>query len=193
MFRVDTTLQINVRSISMQEEKTATAEKKETTKKTTPNKTLKLGRMHVAMLSVSATVLVFILAFSCYGCSYQPIDAPTPEEAQVTFQGLYNSIWELDTAMGETTLKEMGGYTVQKFVIEKKDAENESASTTIVFKGVPSVLVELAYREGYGFYLSTGKDEFAVKLLYSTSKDGKSETLTMIGNESNTHCYYLKK
>ena len=167
-----------------------TGEKEKTGKS---KKKLTLGKAHVAMLSVSATVLVFILAFSCYGCSYQPITPPTPEEAEVTFKGLYGSTWELDTAMGVTALEEMHNIPVQKFIIDTKHAENESASTTMFLKGMPSMLVELAYKEGYGFTIDSGAQEFAVKLLYSTSKDGKSETLTMIGNESNIHCYYLKK
>ena len=178
----------------MQEEKTTATDKKEGTKeKTKTKKKLKLGKAHVAMLSVSTTVLVFILAFSCYGCSYQPITPPTPEEAEVTFENLYNSTWELDTAMGVTALEEMYNLPVERFVIEGKHADNESASTTMFLKGCPETYVELSYREGYGFTLASGDQEFAVKLLYSASKDGKSETLTMIGNESNTHCYYLKK
>ncbi len=178
----------------MQEENLAETKGENTEKKAeTRKKKLTLGKAHVAMLSVSATVLVFILAFSCYGCSYQPITPPTPEEAEVTFKGLYNSTWELDTAMGVTSLAEMGNIPVLKFVIEQKHAENESASTTMVFKGMPPMLAELAYREGYGFTIDSGNKEFPVKILYSASKDGKNETLTMIGNESNTHCYYLKK
>ncbi len=175
----------------MQEKNTQATEKKEGTE--THKKKLKLGKVHVAMLSVSATVLIFILAFSCYGCSYQPITPPTPEEAGLTFKGLYNSTWELDTAMGVTSLEELNDIPVQRFVIDKKHAENESASTTMYFKEMPPMLIELAYKEGYGFSIESGGQEFAVKLLYSASKDGKSETFTMIGNESNTHCYYLKK
>ncbi len=173
----------------MQEENTTTTEKKE---KPTEIK-LKLGKAHVAMLSVTATVLVFILAFSCYGCSYQPIIPPTPEEAEITFDGLYNSTWELDTAMGVTALEEMHDIPVQRFVIDKKHVDNESASMTLYFEEMPPLGVELAYKEDFGFTIDSGSMEFDVKLLYSTSKDGKSETLTMIGNESNIHCYYLKK
>ena len=178
----------------MQDETTTETDKKEGTKKEAKaKKKLTLGRAHVAMLSVSATVLVFILAFSCYGCSYQPISPPTPEEAEVTFKGLYNSTWELDTAMGVTSLEELNKIAVQKFVIATKHEQNESASTTMYLEGMPPMLVELAYTEGFGFSIESGGQKFAVKLLYSTSKDGKSETLTMIGNESNIHCYYLKK
>jgi len=178
----------------MQEENTTATDKKVgTNEKAKAKSKLKLGRAHVAMLSVSATVLVFILAFSCYGCSYQPITPPTAEEAEVTFESLYDSTWELDTAMGVTALEEMGGRPVEKFVIEGKNADNESASTDMFCQGCPPMSVELMYREGFGFVLMSGTQEFKVKLLYSASKDGKSETLTMIGNESNTHCYYLKK
>ncbi|NBK22566.1 MAG: hypothetical protein EOM68_11120 [Spirochaetia bacterium] len=176
------------------ENTTATSDKSEKAEQKAQAKgKLKLGKAHVAMLSVSATVLVFILAFSCYGCSYQPITPPTPEEAEVTFESLYNSTWELDTAMGVTALEEMSGIPVERFVIEGKNADNESASTAMFLQGCPPMFVELSYRQGYGFSIESGSQLFAVKILYSASKDGKSETLTMIGNESNTHCYYLKK
>ena len=178
----------------MQEEDKVAEEKKEGTEKgTKTKKKLTLGRAHVAMLSVSATVLVFILAFSCYGCSYQPITPPTPDEAGVTFDRLYNSTWELDSAMGVPALTELEGLPVLKFVIEGKDGESESAVAAMYLQGYPPTYVELVYREGYGFVIQSGSTEFPVKILYSSSKDGESETLTMIGNESNTHCYYLRK
>lgn len=178
----------------MQEENTTATDKKEKTEEKAQAKgKLKLGRAHVAMLSVSATVLVFILAFSCYGCSYQPITPPTAEEAEATFENLYDSTWELDTAMGVTALEEMSGIPVERFVIEGKNAGNESASMAMFLQGCPPMFVELTYKEAYGFSIESGSQQFAVKILYSASKDGKSETLTMIGNESNIHCYYLKK
>ena len=178
----------------MQEEKTAATDKNEgTDEKAQTKKKLKLGKAPVAMLSVSATVLVFILAFSCYGCSYQPNTPPTAEEAQETFKGLYSSTWELDTTMGVTTLAEMSDVPILKFVIDGKHAVNESANAAMFFKDMPSMPIEITYRPGFGFFINSGDMEFDVKLLYSTSKDGKSETLTMIGNESNIHCYYLKK
>lgn len=178
----------------MQKENTAETEKKGQTEDKAKKKTkFVLGKSHVAMLSISATVLVFILAFSCYGCSYQPITPPTPEEAKVTFESLYNSTWVLDTASGVTTLEEMDNIPVERFDIQKKQDDTEGASATMHMEGIPPMEVELKYQEGYGFTINIGSDTFAVKLLYSASKDGKNETLTMIGNESNTHCYYLKK
>ncbi|MDY0290353.1 MAG: hypothetical protein RBR15_16115 [Sphaerochaeta sp.] len=153
-----------------------------------------LGKGQVAMLSISATVMVFILAFSCYGCSYQPITPPTLEEAKGSFESLYNSTWVLDKAAGvPPTLTEMHNQPVEKFVIDHKQQDKERASTTMHIPGIPPVQAELSYRDEYGFVLTSGAMTFDVKLLYSSSKDGKSETLTMIGNESNTHCYYLKK
>jgi len=177
----------------MMKEEEKIGKKEKTEEKPKDKKKLTFNRIHIAMLSVSATVLVFILAFSCYGCSYQPISPPTPEEAEVTFKGLYNSTWELDTAMGVTSLEELNDIPVQKFVIATKHEQNESASTIMFLEGIPPMLVELAYTEGFGFSIESGGQKFALKLLYSASKDGKSETLTMIGNESNIHCYYLKK
>jgi len=176
-----------------EEKKEETEKKKETEKGAIAKKKLTLNKVHVAMLSVSAILLVFILAFSCYGCSYQPITPPTPEEAGVTFDRLYNSTWELDTAMGVTALEELNNLPVVQFVIEGKNADHESAVAAMYCQGYPPTFIELTYREGYGFVIESGNTEFPVKILYSSSKDGKSETLTMIGNESNTHCYYLKK
>jgi len=191
---MDTDLQINVRSATMQEENmTGTDKKEKTEEKAKAKNKLKLGKAHVAMLSVSATVLIFILAFSCYGCRYQPNTPPTPEASPVTFESLYNSTWELDTAMGVPALQELGSLPVEKFVIEGKNPDAESANTAMFFQGCPPMFVELTYKEACGFIIKSGSQEFAVKILYSASKDGKSETLTMIGNESNIHCYYLKK
>ena len=181
----------------MQEEEKAVEERETkdegTGKKAKTKMKLVLSKAHVAMLSVSSTVLIFILAFSCYGCSYQPITPPTLEEAEVAFDRLYSSTWELDTAMGVTALEEMQNTPVLKFVIGIKDPNRESANVAIYLQGYPPTNIELSYREGYGFVMESGDTEFPVKILYSASKDGKSETLTMIGNESNTHCYYLRK
>ena len=182
----------------MQEEDKAVEERElkkneGTEKKAKTKKKLALSKAHVAMLSVSSTVLVFILAFSCYGCSYQPITPPTLEEAGVATDRLYSSTWDLDSAMGVIALEEMQDTPVLKFVIEGKDADHESAVVAMYLQGYPPTYIELVYREGYGFVIKSGNTEFPVKILYSASKDGKSETLTMIGNESNTHCYYLRK
>ena len=178
----------------MQEEnKTEKSKKGKTEEKATEKTKLVLGKGQVAMLSVSATVLIFIMAFSCYGCSYQPITPPTPEEARTTFDNLYNSTWVLDTTVGTPTLIEFSDMAIMQLDIEQKRAESEGANTTIHISGTSPVQADLTYQEGYGFVLSAGDVTFPVKLSYSVSKDGKSETLTMIGNESNTHCYYLKK
>ena len=178
----------------MQEEnKTEKSKKGKTEEKATEKTKLVLGKGQVAMLSVSATVLIFIMAFSCYGCSYQPITPPTPEEARTTFDNLYNSTWVLDTTVGTPTLIEFSDMAIMQLDIEQKRAESEGANTTIHISGTSPVQADLTYQEGYGFVLSAGDITFPVKLHYSASKDGKSETLTMIGNESNTHCYYLKK
>ncbi len=177
----------------MQENKTEKSKEGQPEEKAKEKTKLVLGKGQVAMLSVGATVLIFILAFSCYGCSYQPITPPTLEEAKASFDNLYSSTWELDTAMGVPALAEMPGMTILQLDIEQKRAESEGANTTIYISGNPPVQADLTYQEGYGFVLRAGDITFPVKLHYSASKDGKSETLTMIGNESNTHCYYLKK
>lgn len=156
-------------------------------------KKLKLTKPHVAMISACATTLVFFLAFSCYGCSYQPVSPPTQEEAKASFEKMYNSTWILDTAEGVPTLPEIGGQTIEKIVIEQKRQDSTSVSASLYIPRNAPILVQLTYQEGYGFLMKTGSTLLPCKILYSVSKDGKSETLTLLGNDSNTHCYYLKK
>ena len=175
------------------QEKGKQEEPQEKAKKAKNTTKIVLGKGQVAMLSISATVLVFILAFSCYGCSYQPVTPPSPEEAKVTLDTLYNTTWVLDDTMGVPTLSELGNQAVERFVIDEKRVDSEETNTTMYLKDSPPLRIELLYKEGYGFTIKSGSKTFAVKILYSASKDGKSETLTMIGNESKTHCYYLKK
>ena len=177
----------------MMKEEEKIEKKEKTEEKPKEKKKLTFNRIHIAMLSVSATVLVFILAFSCYGCSYQPVTPPSPEEAKVTLETLYNTTWILDDTMGVPTLSELGNQAVERFVIDEKRVDSEETNTTMFLKNSPPLRIELLYKEGYGFTIKSGSKTFAVKILYSASKDGKSETLTMIGNESKTHCYYLKK
>ena len=171
-------------------------EEKKIEKKEEPAKEktkLNLNRAHVAMLSVSATILVFILAFSCYGCSYQPATPPSLEEAKLSFERLYNSTWVLDTAEGKHALEEMDGMVIEQLVIDPKKEQSNSVNAKMILEDYPPLAVELVYQEGVGFTIRTGNFVYGVKLIYSSSKDGKNETLTMIGNESNKHCYYLKQ
>ena len=35
-------------------------------------------------------------------------------------------------------------------------------------------------------------DALPITISYSQSRDGQSEMVTLVGEESNTHCYYLK-
>lgn len=155
---------------------------------------VKLGKAQVAMLSIASAVLVFLLAFSCYGCSYQPPLPPSLEEAEQTFSGLYNATWELDTAMGTPVLPEIFNMAVEKIVISKRNPYAESSSAFISVPMRPDIGVDIVYKDGYGFLLQSGDEiVFNVKLLYSKSKDEKTEIVTLIGNESNTRCYYLKK
>ena len=79
---------------------------------------------------------------------------------------------------------------VLKFYIEGKDTNHESAVVVMYLQGYPPTYIELIYRERYGFVMESGNTVFPVKILYSASKDGKREGLTMIGNESNAHCIY---
>ena len=159
----------------------------------TKSETVKLTKPKIAMLSLAAGVLVFLMAFSCYGCSYQPMTPPEPEEAKENMDKLYNTKWELDTAEGSSFLSEMHDLVIMKIEFGSKSTDSEFIATEMFPSGRPSISALLGYREDYGFYLKNGTMEFAIKVSYSQSKDEKTETLTLIGNESNTHCYYLKK
>lgn len=168
-------------------------EQETTTTTSTRDETQKITKPKIAMLSVAAAVLIFLMAFSCYGCSYQ-VPAPLePEEAKMSMDKLYNTQWELDTEEGTPSLSEMHDLVIDSIEFGLKTSDSEFIAADIFFTGKPMLSTLLGYREGYGFYFKNGTMEFPIKVAYSQSKDEQTETLTLIGNESNTHCYYLKK
>jgi hypothetical protein len=152
-----------------------------------------LTKPKIAMLVMAATAVLCIMAFSCYGCSYQPITPPDAQEAQDSFKQLYSTTWQLDTEGGTTGLEEFNDLEVSQIEFGKMKNEEGFVSTILIFSEVPPLTAQLGFKEDYGFYLRTNGKDLPVKVTYAQSKDGKTETVTLMGEKSNIYCYYLKK
>ncbi len=155
----------------------------------------KAERTKVIVLSGFALVVLFIFAFGCYGCSYQPITPPDPEEAVDVTVRLIGSSWVLDDAQGtQEGLDELHNMVLDSIVFSDRQSNpDEELSLSLQFADVPPLSGALIYQEEEGFLLSIENSPYPVNVVYSQSKDGKTETLTLKGQESNIHCYYLKK
>ncbi|WP_320121940.1 hypothetical protein [uncultured Sphaerochaeta sp.] len=155
----------------------------------------KAERTKVIVLSGFALVVLFIFAFGCYGCSYQPITPPDPEEAVDVTVRLIGSSWVLDDAQGtQEGLDELHNMVLDSIVFSDRQTNpDEELSLSLQFADVPPLSGALIYQEEEGFLLSIENLPYPVNVVYSQSKDGKTETLTLKGQESNIHCYYLKK
>lgn len=155
----------------------------------------KAERTKVIVLSGFALVVLFIFAFGCYGCSYQPITPPDPEEAVDVTVRLIGSSWVLDDAQGtQEGLEELHNMVLDSIVFSDRQTNpDEELSLSLQFADVPPLSGALIYQEEEGFLLSIENSPYPVNVVYSQSKDGKTETLTLKGQESNIHCYYLKK
>ena len=155
----------------------------------------KAERTKVIVLSGFALVVLFIFAFGCYGCSYQPITPPDPEEAVDVTVRLIGSSWVLDDAQGtQEGLDELHNMVLDSIVFSDRQTNpDEGLSLSLQFADVPPLSGALIYQEEEGFLLSIENSPYPVNVVYSQSKDGKTETLTLKGQESNIHCYYLKK
>ncbi|AEV29350.1 hypothetical protein SpiGrapes_1540 [Sphaerochaeta pleomorpha str. Grapes] len=165
-------------------QETKAGEKKETSKITKPK---------AAMLIMAAAAMVCIMAFSCYGCSYQPINPPDAQEAQDSFKKLYATSWQLDTAGITTNLEEFNDMELSAIAFGNSKNEDGFVSTILEFADIPPLTAQLGFKEDYGFYLRTNGEDIPVKVTYAQSKDGKTETVTLMGEQSNIYCYYLKK
>nr|WP_319473887.1 hypothetical protein [uncultured Sphaerochaeta sp.] len=152
-------------------------------------------RTKVIILSGFALVVLFIFAFGCYGCSYQPITPPDPEEAIDVTSRLIGSSWVLDDAQGEQEgLDELHNMVLDSILFSDRQTNPyEELSLSLQFADVPPLSGSLLYQEDSGFLLSIENAPYPVIVVYSQSKDGKTETLTLKGQESNIQCYYLKK
>ena len=155
----------------------------------------KAERTKVIVLSGFALVVLFIFAFGCYGCSYQPITPPDPEEAVDVTVRLIGSSWVLDDAQGtQEGLEELHNMVLDSIVFSDRQSNpDEELSLSLQFADVPPLSGALIYQEEEGFLLSIENSPYPVNVVYSQSKDGKTETLTLKGQESNIQCYYLKK
>ncbi|MGE4454969.1 MAG: hypothetical protein AB7D92_10585 [Sphaerochaeta sp.] len=152
-------------------------------------------RTKIIVLSGFALVVLFLFAFGCYGCSYQPITPPDPDMAIDVTERLAGTTWGIDEAEGaQESLDEFGSMVLHTITFSetKKEPEGE-LSLLLWFDENPEVAGRLSYQEGTGFYLTIENTPCPVSVVYSQSKDGLSETLTLKGQESNIQCYYLKK
>jgi hypothetical protein len=153
----------------------------------------KMTKPQIAMLAMAFAALVLIMAFSCYGCSYQPVTPPDTEEALDVFGNLYATTWDLDTAAGTPELEELGNDTVSQISFGTTLNDKGQLPVTLELGKSPTLSTLMAFREGYGFYLLVHGQELPVKITYSQSKDEKTETVTFIGTECNEHLYFLRE
>lgn len=153
----------------------------------------KIRKPELAMLISFALVMLFLLAFGCYGCSYQSITPPDAEEAVDIFSKIANSTWTLDTAQGVPTLVELQDMVLNDIQFSSVNHQDNHIPGLLSFDGSMQLPITLHHNENEGMYLRSGDIEFDIKVVYSQSKDLKTETLALVGRQSNIHCYYLKK
>ncbi|NCC66386.1 MAG: hypothetical protein EOM15_17250 [Spirochaetia bacterium] len=151
-----------------------------------------ISKPKVVLLSGFALTVLFLFAFGCYGCSYQPITLPDTEQAIDTMARLRNSSWILDETEGTATLEELYDLALLTISFSPQSQEQQGLSMELGFAHMPAMYGHLFYEEDEGFTFSLGQDVLPITVVYSLSRDGKSETLTLVGQESNKHCYYLK-
>lgn len=144
------------------------------------------------ILGAFALVVIFLFAFGCYGCSYQPIiSVPDEGEAAGVLSRLIDTQWALDDTEGVVVLDELGSALLTLSFI---DAPSEEYALTVNYtlQGQPPKVGALSWDGEDGFTLTVGRKANILKIVYSRSRDGKTETLTVRGSESNRQCYYLK-
>ncbi|NMA23834.1 MAG: hypothetical protein GX938_10060 [Spirochaetales bacterium] len=153
----------------------------------------KIGGAQIAILSGFGLILIFVFAFGCYGCSYQPsITIPGQDEAVFTLELLKDSNWALDTAEGETALPELKNAVIDNLAFGTF-VDDTSLKLQLLAKGKTPIVSLLSYDEGTGFSIIFEGKELPIKVVYSQSKDGTNEVIILRGNESNTQCYYLRQ
>lgn len=152
-----------------------------------------IGNGKVAILSGYALILLFLFAFGCYGCAYQsPFDVPEESEAQTTLRHLGNTAWRLDSAAGEATLPELGGMVITTVSFDADLDPDGTLRASLGVKGRMPMVAHLRYDAEHGIVMEADCLKSPVKVSVSSSKDGKNETITFKGRESNTQCYYLR-
>ncbi|NLL24713.1 MAG: hypothetical protein GX261_04500 [Spirochaetales bacterium] len=153
--------------------------------------TKKVGKAQVIILSTFAVIVVALSVFGCYGCSYHPVSPPTPEEALSIVERIRETVWELDEAGEVKTIGELGG-KLKTIEILSSGVEGVSLDVLLEFENSMPKEGKLLFLEDSGFSLSESGIPLNVTIVFSNSKDGNSETLTLKGNESNSYLYYLK-
>lgn len=154
--------------------------------------TEKLSKPKIAILVCFALVLLFIFTFGCYGCSYQPIaENPTVEEAIDVVSRLAGNRWELDDTEGATALPEFYGVSLQEISFGAVNAQASELEMELHASDMPVMYGRLVFQED-GFDFSYDGNVLPIKVVYSQSRDGQSEIVTLVGEQSNIHCYYLK-
>lgn len=165
------------------------AEKKEGTEATNG----KGKGVRTAVLSGFFLVVIFIFAFGCYACSYQPaVRVPDEDEAAFTLDILKGSEWVLDTAAGETSLPELKNMVIEGLAF-MDTLEDDKVQVLLERKGLQPVLAYLSYSETDGFVLDVAGNVPPIKVIYSQSNDGVHETIVFRGLESSIQCYFLRK
>jgi hypothetical protein len=100
-------------------------------------------------------------------------------------------VWELDEAGEVKTIEELGG-KLKTIEILSTGVEGVSLDVVLEFENSMPKEGKLLFLEESGFSLSESGLLLDVTIVFSNSKDGNSETLTLKGNESNSYLYYLK-
>lgn len=153
----------------------------------------KLSKPKIAILVCFALVLLFIFTFGCYGCSYQPIaEEPTVEEAIDVVSRLAGNRWQLDDTEGDTALPEFYGISLQEISFGTVKAQASELEMELLATDMPVMYGRLVFQEDDGFDFTYDGNVLPIEVVYSQSRDGKSEIVTLVGEESNIHCYYLK-
>ncbi|NCC64101.1 MAG: hypothetical protein EOM15_05555 [Spirochaetia bacterium] len=151
-----------------------------------------ISKPKIVLLSGFALTILFLFAFGCYGCSYQPISPPNTEQAIDVVTRLRNSSWVLDETDGTPALEELYDLALITIAFSAQSQDDQCLAMELGFARMPAMYGQLVYEEESGFTFSLGQDIMPITVVYSLSRDGKSETLTLVGQESNKHCYYLK-
>ncbi len=153
--------------------------------------TKKVGKAQVIILSTFAVIVVALSVFGCYGCSYHPVSPPTPEEALSIVERIRETVWELDEAGEVKTIGELGG-KLKTIEILSSGVEGVSLDVLLEFENSMPKEGKLLFLEDSGFSLSESGIPLNVTIVFSNSKDGNSETLTLKGNGVEFYLYYLK-
>ena len=153
----------------------------------------KLSKPKIAILATFALVLLFIFTFGCYGCSYQPVfKEPTIDEAIDVVSRLAGNRWEIDDTEGIPVLPELFGLSLKEISFGNAVVQASELEMTLTATNRAVLFGRLVFDEDGGFAMYYEGDALPITISYSQSRDGQSEMVTLVGEESNTHCYYLK-